>query len=125
MPKYLFTFDVSETRLREVQYVVEADTEEEAIEKAERGEAIREIDTGIVGILGREINQILTKSENPRPWSVADTEVIHTEADGTERYETVARFGTLKEAEGWIAALTDIEKVERGAYEISGPEEEN
>jgi delta-aminolevulinic acid dehydratase/porphobilinogen synthase len=33
------------------------------------------------------------------------------------------RFGTVKEAETWIAALPDAAKVARGGYGIDAPEE--
>jgi len=54
-----FAFEIAESQVHVRRYVVEADTEEEAREMAQRGETIEEEDIKFDGVTNREITQAL------------------------------------------------------------------
>jgi predicted RNA-binding protein with PIN domain len=51
-----YTVEVVEIRHVSVTYTVEADTAEEAIDKAAIGETVEEVESGIVSVAERSIN---------------------------------------------------------------------
>jgi hypothetical protein len=57
MPKYRFA--VTETRNVEMEYVVIADSEDEAREKAERGETLAEVEIQFTGVSDRYVAESL------------------------------------------------------------------
>lgn len=59
-----FKFAVTETRNFEMQYEVEADTLEEAREKAETGDTTFEVKLGCCGVADRFVAELL---QSPRP----------------------------------------------------------
>jgi type II secretory pathway component PulF len=62
MPTY--RFQAYETRTYDVEYVVEADTEEEAREKAEQGDTLSEETGRMTGVISRDIFDLLAFGED-------------------------------------------------------------
>jgi len=68
----MYRFAVTETRNFEVEYVVEAETEEEAREKAESGETVSEEEIGLTGVSDRYVAELLSTQNNGSGDDAAD-----------------------------------------------------